>query len=172
LRQQLVGLFHLGGQLSDQLDAPRDQLGAMRGEVPVPHIECVEHTAVTAVAGSAGRLEQRRALSQHSVVVRAHRADRGSSCGGQFVEVAAALARIAPHQRQVLGREQHGPQNTEDFTGRADGGAVQPRLVGPSCGDFEVDGQFAAVVHHDRRHHRSLGARPDQRCVRRYAMRA
>ena len=168
----MVGLLHLWGELVDQVDACRDQLGSVRGEVSVPHVEGVEHTAVAAMAGGAGRFQQCGALPQHFVVVRSHRADPRSSCRGQFVEVATAFAGIPAYQRQVLWREQHRPQHPQYLAGRADGGAVQPRLVGAAGRDFEVDGELAAVVHHDRRDHRTLGARPDQRRVRCDAVRA
>ncbi len=165
-RQQLVRLFHLGRELVDQLDACSDQLGAVRGEVPVPHVERVEHTAVAAMAGGSSGFQQRGPLPQHFVVVGSHGADARTLRGGQFVEIPAAFAWIAAHQREVLRCEQHGPHHPEHLSGRTNGGAVQPRLVGaPRC-DLKIDGQLAPVVHHDRRHHRPLGTRADQRCVR------
>ena len=130
--------------------------------MPVPHVERLGTAAVTAVPRAGRGLEQCGALPQHLVVIGAHTRDPGSPGGGEFVEIAPALARVPAHQRQVLRREHHRPQHAQHFARRPHRRAVQSGLVRPSGHDLQIDGELAAFVHHDRRDDGALGARPEQ----------
>ena len=50
--QQLAGLFHLGGELVDQIDTGSDELGTVRGQMPVPDVQGVQDSAIAAMTGS------------------------------------------------------------------------------------------------------------------------
>ncbi len=90
-------------------------------------------------APAAGGLEQAVALLEHPVVVAAHPGEARLPGHQQLVEEAAPLPRVALDQRQVVGREQHGPQDPEHLAGPWHGAAVQPPAVGPARVDLELD---------------------------------
>ena len=138
--QQLAGLFHLGGELVDQIDTGSDELGTVRGQMPVPDVQGVQDSAIAAMTPRGRGLEQRGALAQHLVVIRPDGGDPGTTRGGQLVEIAPAFPGFATDQRQVFGCEQHRPQNSQHLACRPDGGAVQPRLVGAPGHDLHIDG--------------------------------
>ncbi len=158
-RQQLICLLDLWVELVDQLHPGRDQLRSVLSQVAVPHVEGVGHTAVPAVPRPGGGLEQRGPLPQHFVVIGTDRRDPRPPGGRELVEVAPPLGGIPAHQREIFRREHHRTKHAEHLARRPDRGAVQPRLVGAPRKHLEVDGEFAAVVHHDGRDDRALGAR-------------
>ena len=117
-RQQLVGLLHLRRQLAHQVDPRRDELRSVRGEVTVPHVEGVEHAAVTAIARGRRGLQQRRPLAEHLVVVRADRRHLRAPSRRELIEVPAPFAGVAAHQREILRCEQHRAQRHPESRGR------------------------------------------------------
>jgi hypothetical protein len=66
--------------------------------------------------------------------------------------------------RQVLGREQHRPQDPGDVARRRLR-PVEPGPVRPARRDLQLQPQLTAVVHDDAAHHGVLGAAADQRRI-------
>ncbi|AMD53508.1 hypothetical protein ATO49_00020 [Mycolicibacterium fortuitum subsp. fortuitum DSM 46621 = ATCC 6841 = JCM 6387] len=158
-------------ELLDQCDTSGDQRSAVRGEVPVPHIERVEHAPIAPIARSRSSFQQSGALTYYFFVVGTDTCNGRPAGGCQLVEIAAPLTWIAANQRQVLRAEQHRPQHPEDLAGRPHRRPVQPRLVGATAGDLEIDRQLPTFVHHDARDDGALCTGPDQRRVRGHPMR-
>ena len=104
-------------------------------------------------------LQQRAPLLEHPLVVGPHPGHPRDCADDQVVEEAAPLARVAAHDRQVLGREQHRAQHAEHIAGPRRRRAVEPRPVGPARRDLELDPQLAAPLrHHGRPDDGALGA--------------
>ena len=120
----------------------------------------------------AGRLEQGVALLEHPVVVGAHAGQPRRTRDQQVVEEPAALGRVALDDREVLGREQHGPQQAQHLPGPRHRRAVDAGPVGPTWGQLELDERRPVVAHHAGAHDGTLGAEPDQRSVGRDPMAA
>ena len=113
-------------------------------------------------AGRARGLQQRRALLEHPLVVGADAGQPRGSGHDQLVEEPAALGRVAPHDGQVLRREQHRAQRAEHSRGRGTGDAVELGPVGPAGRDLDLDPQLARVGDHRGPDHGSLGAGADE----------
>ncbi len=80
----------------------------------VPHVQRRQIQLPTTVAPRHRRgLEQRVALLEHPVVVRAHPRHPRRPGRDQLVQKAAPLTRIALDQRQILRREQHRPHDAQ-----------------------------------------------------------
>ena len=164
LRERLDGRR---GETRDQVQAPGQQHRTVPGEMAVPHVQGTEVFARGGSGAVAGGLEQRRPLLEHPVVVGAHGREAGTPGDQQVVEEPAPLARVAAHQREVLGGEQHRAQDAQDVPGPGHRRAVHPCPVGPARRDLQFDGQLPALVHDRRADHRPLRAAPDQRGVAR-----
>ncbi len=128
--QLLVRLVGQRLERRDQVQALGEQLGAHPREVLVPHVERGQvHGPAAVPAGKGGGLQERVALLEHPLVVRAHSRHPRRPCRDQLVQEPAPLTGITLDQCQVLGREQHGPYDPQhvprsDLRRPVDAGAV------------------------------------------------
>ena len=72
------------------------------------------------------RTQQGVALLEHPIEVGAYSGEARRAGDEQIVEETAALGRVALDQREVLGREQHRPQQAEGVAGPARRGSGSP----------------------------------------------
>jgi hypothetical protein len=142
------------------------------GQVPVPHVQRADVALAAGPARAARRLQQRAALPQHPVVVRAHPGVPGRAQHQQLVQEPAALTGVAAHQRQILRREQHGAHDAQHVPRPGHRRPVHPGPVGPARGDLQFHGQLATGVHHRAADHGARGAVPHQRRVGGHPVRA
>ncbi len=159
------------GQVGDQVQPGRQQLGAVPGQVPVPHVQRADVPAAAGPPRRAGRLQQGTALLEHPVVVGAHPGEPRRAQHQQLVHEPPPLPRVAPDQGQVLGGEQHGAQDAQHVTRPRHRAPVDPGPVGPARGDLQLDQQLAPLVDHGGAHHGPLGAVPHQGSVRGHPVR-
>lgn len=139
-----VGLDHMRREVVQECDPCGQQLRPVRREMSVPHVEGRQRTrTITRSSAPAqcttGRLEQRRALSQNLVIVRAHTPEAGETGGQQFVEEPPTVPRVAADEREILGREQHRPEDPDDLPRSPGGRLVDPRPIDLSVVDLDVD---------------------------------
>ena len=159
------------GQCLDQRQPAGEQLGTGAGQVRVPDIERA-HVAGSRTSREEGRLEQGVALFEHPVVVAADAGETGGPQHQQVIEEAPALGRVAAHQREVLGGEQDGAQQSQHLSGARDGGAVDPGPVGATGVELDLDERAAGGPLDAGPHHRALGPGPHHRRVDGYPVRA
>ena len=144
----------------------REQLRAVRGQVPVPYVEGRGH-GVGVTPPAAGGLQQRGPLLEHPLVVGPHAGQAWHAGHDQLVEDAAPLARLAAHDSQVLGGEQHRPDGPEDVTRTRLRRAVEAGPVGPPGRDLDLDLQLASGRDHRRAQQGPFGTGTHQRRVAR-----
>ena len=146
------------GEVGDQLQPGGQQLPADVGEVAVPDVEGLHRLA----ARQPGGLQQGVALLEHPVVVAADAGQPRGAGDQQLVEEAATLGGVAPDEREVLRREEHRPDQTQQLPRPREGRAVDPDPVGPPGVDLDLDQQLPVAAAQGRPHHRLRVAVPDQ----------
>ena len=147
---------------------PRDDdLGAEGREALVPDVEGAER--VRGNAGRPRRLQQRRALAQHALVVREDRRHPRGGRDHERVEESAATGRLTPDDREVLGREQHRIDISLRLA-RAHRIAVHEQAVRAAAIDLALHEHLAPTVSQRRPDDRGRLPRPHERLVRRHPM--
>ena len=155
-------------QRGHQAHPAGQQRRAGPGQLRVPRVQGGRYRLAGRAAQvrlAPGRLEQRRALPQHPVVVGADA--RVPRRGGhqQLVEEPAPLAGVALDQGQVLRGEQHRAYRAQDVAGPRQRRAVEPDPVGAARVELDLDQRAAVDPGHGGAHHGAFGPLADQRRV-------
>ncbi len=159
--------------------SPRDDdLRTRLSELRVPDVERPQvRTGPTAPHRRTGRLQQRGPLAQHPLVVRDDAGDPGCQLHEEVVEESATPVRVALHEREVLGREEHRAQDPEDVPRPRRRTAVDPRAVRLARRHLDLDQRGPGVAGVELAddaspHDRPRRPGPDQRRIRRDAVAA
>ena len=154
----------VGPEGLDEAEPLGEQLAAGAGEVGVPDRQGGQCALRGGAAASrrAGGLEQRVALTQDAVVVRAHPGQARRTQDEQVVEELATVRGVALDQGEVVGGEDDGAHQPDQLAGPGERGAVDLGPVALPRVDLHLQHRRAAVAHHRGPHHGALGARAHQ----------
>ncbi len=117
-----------------------------------------------------GALQQRVALLEHPLVVGHHARESRGALHEQLVEHAPTHRRLAAHDGQVFGCEQHAVRVARQLAG-LHGRAVELGAIRALPVELQLDEQLAVAVGEQRPHDRGIRPGPDQRLVARDAVR-
>ena len=172
-------MLDVGADRVDQVLPCNEQLGPDPGQVRVPDVERA-HDGFAGASPSRpvpparpipparlrpGRLQQRRALLEHPVVVGADGRVPGCHRDQQVIHEPPALTGISLDERQVLGREQHGAEGAQHLAWPAERHPVEPDAVGPARVDLDLHEVVPRSVGNARADDGLRGTLPDQRGV-------
>ncbi len=166
-RQLLVGLVRERLKRGDQIEPLRQQLGTRAGQMLVPDVQRRQIHLPPAVPARQRRgFQQGVALLEDAVVVRTHPGHPRRTRGDQLVQEPPALPRVPLHQRQILRREQHRPDDPQHIPRPDLGGPVDPGAVGLARIELQLDQLLPLALDDRGPDDRPLGAHPHQRGVR------
>ena len=160
---RLVGIGDRLLQIRRQTLTCRDDLRPERDELVVPHIQRAQSFA--ADTASSGRLQQRIALFEHTVVVGEDGREPRSALDEELIGEAAASRGVAAHDLQIFRSEQHHMCVAGEFV-RLRGRAVDASLVRSLPVHLDLGEHATLAVRESRADHCELLPVTDHRRIR------